>query len=243
MESFARAGLLPPGAEDAATAPIRQREANEPMSAHHDLMSLLGAWALSACSPEETARVEAHLGDCGRCAEEALRLREAATFLEPQRSLDLDPRLRVRVLETCLARRPAREPVPPWAAPLDAEAARLDALLNDMAEDEWRAPVELRWFEDERWHRRATTVAGVLDHLLSTDGLLARAVGLPDPLAPLVPGTGDDPVARTLARWRATPEPRAEPRAPWLPWREQIRALIRAAASWQKTTSSSATWA
>ncbi|WP_326597396.1 zf-HC2 domain-containing protein [Streptomyces sp. NBC_01803] len=247
MESFARAGLPPPGAEDTATAPTRQPEASEPMSTHHDLMSLLGAWALSACSPEEAERVEAHLTDCGRCAEEALRLREAVTFLEPQRSLDLDPRLRVRVLEGCLTRRPAAVPVPPWAAPLDAEAARLDALLNDMAEDEWRATVELRWFEDDRWHVRATTVAGVLDHLLAVDGLLARTVGLPDPLAgdgdddgpvpgPLpVPVPGHDPVARTLARWRAAPEPRAEPRAPWLPWREQTRALVRAAAGRRET--------
>ncbi|WP_234347347.1 zf-HC2 domain-containing protein [Streptomyces specialis] len=232
VRSSTRAGP-PPGAEDAATIPIRLPEANDPMSTHHHLMSLLGAWALAACSPEEAERVEAHLNDCGRCADEAVRLREAVALLEPQHCLDLDPRLRVRVLEGCLARRPARWPVPPWAAPLDAEAARLDALLNDMAEDEWRTPVALRWFDGDRRQVLGTSVAGVVDHLLSGDGLLARAVGLPDPLADRAGGNGgagDDPAARTLARWRETPEPRAEPRAPWLPWREQTRALVRAAA-------------
>jgi len=36
---------------------------------HRVLKSLLGAWALAACSPDETAAVEEHLGDCGSCAE------------------------------------------------------------------------------------------------------------------------------------------------------------------------------
>ncbi|MDT0343175.1 zf-HC2 domain-containing protein [Streptomyces litchfieldiae] len=227
------------------------REVNEPMNTpqerpdHQELMSLLGAWALAACSAEEAERVEDHLNECGPCAEEALRLRDAALLLEPQRSLDLDPALRAKVLAGCLSRRPARLPVPSWAAPFDAEAARLDALLNDMAEDEWYAPVELRWFADGRWTGRDTTVAGVLDHLLAVDGLLARAVGLPDPLGdgpgPETEkddeddGDGDDagddgPVARTLRRWLTACGDPAGPRRSWLPWREQTRALVRAAA-------------
>ncbi|MFD5316045.1 zf-HC2 domain-containing protein [Streptomyces sp. NPDC127098] len=190
---------------------------------HQELMSLLGAWALSACAPEDTERVEAHLNDCGRCAEEALRLRDAALLLQPQGSLDLDPKLRARVLDGCLARRPATQPVPAWAAPLDSEAARLDALLNDITEDEWRTPVELRWFDDhDGWLGRTTTVSGVLDHLLAVDGLLARAVGLPDVLS----DAGDDPVARTDARWAGA---RREADA-WRSWREQTQALVRAAA-------------
>ncbi|WP_243745288.1 zf-HC2 domain-containing protein [Streptomyces hainanensis] len=190
---------------------------------HQELMSLLGAWALAACAPDEAERVESHLNDCGGCAEEALRLRDAATLLEPQGNLDLDPRLRGRVLDGCLARRPASLPVPSWAAPLDSEAARLDALLNDITEDEWRTPVELRWFDDEAgWLDRTTTVSGVLDHLLAVDGLLARAMGLPD----LLREAGDDPVDRTLARW-ADPRPAV---GTWRPWREQTQALVRAAA-------------
>ncbi|WP_243741183.1 hypothetical protein [Streptomyces sp. 8K308] len=190
---------------------------------HQELMSLLGAWALSACAADDAERVEAHLHDCGGCAEEALRLRDAALLLQPQVSLDLDPKLRARVLDGCLARRPATQPIPSWAAPLDFEAARLDALLNDITEDEWRTPVALRWFDDhEGWLGRTTTVSGVLDHLLAGDGLLARAVGLPDPL----PDAGDDPGARTFARWAGA---RSEADA-WRPWREQTQALVRAAA-------------
>ncbi|MDG4858336.1 zf-HC2 domain-containing protein, partial [Streptomyces sp. T-3] len=37
---------------------------------HKVLKSLLGAWALSACSADEAAAVELHLGGCGPCADE-----------------------------------------------------------------------------------------------------------------------------------------------------------------------------
>ena len=52
---------------------------------HRRLKSLLGAWALAACAPEETAAVEAHLTDCATCADEALRLRDAVR-LPPMRA-------------------------------------------------------------------------------------------------------------------------------------------------------------
>lgn len=73
---------------------------------HKVLKSLLGAWALSACSPEETEAVEDHLTDCAPCADEALRLRDAVALLHTERNLDLDPLLRSRVLQGCLGRRP-----------------------------------------------------------------------------------------------------------------------------------------
>ncbi|ONK13629.1 hypothetical protein STBA_43990 [Streptomyces sp. MP131-18] len=198
------------------SAPLDDRD-------HQDLMSLLGAWALAACTPKEAERVEAHLGECGRCAEEALGLRDAATLLEPQRSLDLDPGLRTAVLADCLARRPARQPLPSWAAPFDAEAARLDALLNDMAEDEWRTPVSLRWFADDQWSWRRTTVAGVVDHLLAGDGPLARAVGLRDPAGtdPAGGPPGHLPDAGDGARGERCPA--------WQPWRDRTRSLVRKA--------------
>ncbi|WP_425578080.1 anti-sigma factor family protein [Streptomyces albiaxialis] len=212
---------------------------------HNVLRSLLGAWALAACSAEETAAVEAHLTDCAACAEEALRLRDAVGLLHAEDSLDLDPMLRTRVLEGCLVRRPARIPVPGWAAPYDAETSRLDALLRDMAEDEWRAPVRLRWFDGEGEAERTTTVAGVIGHLLAVDGLVATALGLPDPLgraarlpdgtgAPPGPGAGPGavggpmgPVARTEAFWaledpKAQGSPAARER-----WRDQTHAMVR----------------
>ncbi|MFG3259302.1 zf-HC2 domain-containing protein [Streptomyces sp. NPDC048172] len=207
---------------------------------HNVLRSLLGAWALAACSAEETAAVEAHLTDCAACADEALRLRDAVGLLHAEDSLDLDPMLRTRVLEGCLVRRPARIPVPDWVAPYDAETSRLDALLRDMAEDEWRAPVRLRWFDGEGEAERTTTVAGVIGHLLAVDGLVATALGLPDPLgqaAHLPDGAGGTPVAmdggplgpaaRTEAFWALEdPKTQGSP-ATRERWRGQTHAMVR----------------
>ncbi|MFF7123462.1 zf-HC2 domain-containing protein [Streptomyces sp. NPDC008240] len=209
-----------------------------PLDLSHDVLkSLLGAWALAACSAAETAAVEEHLGSCGPCAEEALRLRGAVGLLHQPESLDLDPALRTRVLESCLDRRPPRIPVPGWAAPYDAESARLDALLQDFGDAEWHAPVRLRWFEGDAPTSRRTTVAGVIAHLLSVDGLVATALGLEDPLAEaLAKGekteTGETgaqgaagPAERTETFWRASHFPPT--RSVRGPWREQSHNLVR----------------
>lgn len=193
---------------------------------HRVLKALLGAWALAACSPQETAAVEEHLGDCGSCADEARRLREAVGLLHPAESLDLDPALRARVLEGCLERRPPRIPVPEWATPYDAETARLDALLQDFGDAEWHAPVRLRWFEKDEPTSRRTTVAGVIAHLLTVDGLVAVALGLEDPMGD-VAADRPTPAARTDAYWRASHFPPT--RAVRAPWREQTHALVRTA--------------
>ncbi|MFF1694733.1 MDMPI N domain containing protein [Streptomyces sp. NPDC058257] len=191
---------------------------------HRVLKSLLGAWALAACSVDEAIAVEEHLGHCGPCAEEALRLRDAVGLLHREESLDLDPSLRNRVIESCLGRRPPRIPVPEWAMPYDAETARLDALLRDIGASEWHAPVDLRWFDEDRPVSRRTTVAGVIAHLLAVDGLVALALGLDDPLG----GEGTppfDPSRRTEAYWSASYFPPT--RAVRGPWREQTHELIR----------------
>jgi hypothetical protein len=203
-----------------------------PLDLTHDVLkSLLGAWALAACSAAETAAVEDHLGDCGVCADEARRLREAVGLLHQPESLDLDPALRTRVLESCLDRRPPRIPVPGWAVPYDAETARLDALLQDFGDSEWHAPVRLRWFRDDTSTSRRTTVAGVIAHLMSVDGLVAMALGLDDPLAEILGADGTDgqrvtgPVERTEAFWRTSHFPPT--RSVRAPWREQSHHLVR----------------
>ncbi|MGW7360686.1 maleylpyruvate isomerase N-terminal domain-containing protein [Streptomyces sp. NPDC054802] len=189
---------------------------------HKVLKSLLGAWALAACSAEETAAVEDHLGDCAQCADEALRLRDAVGLLHTDRDLDLDPMLRFRVLENCLGRRPARISVPAWADPYDAETARLDALLQDIGESEWHAPVRLKWFDGTEQVSRRTTVAGVIGHLLTVDGLVVGALGLDDPLGPHAPLP---PTARTELFWDAAKHPPTG--AIREPWRDQSHTLIR----------------
>lgn len=191
---------------------------------HHVLKSLLGAWALAACSAHETDAVEEHLGECGACADEALRLRGAVGLLHPAESLDLDPTLRTRVLAGCLDRRPPRIPVPGWAAPYDAESARLDALLQDIGGAEWHAPVRLRWFDGDAPTSRRTTVAGVIAHLLSVDGLVAVALGLDDPLGD-AGSAGQTPQGRTETYWRASHFPPT--RSVRGPWRAQSHDIVR----------------
>ncbi len=217
----------PPGTPDPlmASAPD-PRVTSAPVALPHQVLkALLGAWALSACSAEETAAVEDHLTGCAPCADEALRLRDAVGLLHTDGSLDLDPTLRTRVLDGCFGSRPARIPVPEWAAPYDAETARLDALLRDIGDSEWHAPVRLQWFEEERRVSRRTTVAGVIGHLMAVDGLLSAALGLGDPLddgrAPL------DPTERTETYWSAARRPPT--RAVREPWRAQSHELIRTA--------------
>lgn len=191
---------------------------------HRVLKALLGAWALAACSAAETAAVEEHLGECGACADEALRLRGAVGLLHPVEPLDLDPGLRTRVLTSSFERRPPRIPVPEWATPYDAETARLDALLQDIGDAEWHAPVRLRWFEGDGPTSRRTTVAGVIAHLLTVDGLVAAALGLDDPL------TGETakpmtPASRTEAYWQSSHFPPT--RSIRSPWREQSHNIVR----------------
>jgi len=52
-----------------------------PLSAHDPAAELLGAYALDALEPAETARVEAHLRICGRCRGEVAANREVAGLL------------------------------------------------------------------------------------------------------------------------------------------------------------------
>ncbi len=204
--------------------PASRPEGVPPVLEHHVLKSLLGAWALAACGPAEAEAVEEHLGSCGSCADEALRLREAVGLLQRPEPLDLDPALRTRVLQSCLERRPPRIPVPEWAAPYDAETARLDALLQDFGDAEWHAPVRLRWYESDEATTRRTTVAGVIAHLMTVDGLVAIALGLDDPLGDAAPPR-PTPWDRTEAYWRSARVPPT--RAVRTPWREQSHGLVR----------------
>ncbi|MEV0989711.1 zf-HC2 domain-containing protein [Streptomyces sp. NPDC049949] len=214
--------LDPRHAPEPLPEPPAAPEPPPPPRTHAVLKSLLGAWALAACSAEETQAVEDHLTECAQCAEEALRLRDAVGLLHPEDSLDLKPLLRSRVLEDCLGKRPARIPVPPWANPYDTETARLDALLRDFGDSEWQTPVRLKWFEEERRQSRRTTVAGVIGHLLTVDGLVATALGLDDPLGPEAPS---DATGRTEHYWSSAEQPIT--RQIREPWREQGHTLLR----------------
>lgn len=189
---------------------------------HDVLRSLLGAWALAVCSAAETAAVEAHLTDCGPCADEAWRLRGAVELLHTESDLDLPASLRTRVLDNCLVRRPPRIPLPDWAAPYDTETARLDALLRDIGERDWHAPVPLRWFDGRRAVGQTTTVSRVIGHLMGVDGLVASALGLDDPVGREAPRV---PTERTEKFWRAESRPTGS--GIHTAWRDQSHVLLR----------------
>ncbi|MEU0523822.1 zf-HC2 domain-containing protein [Streptomyces niveus] len=198
--------------------------------AHARLQRLLGAWALSACSSDEAAEVDAHLTECGDCSREAGQLRSAIGLLHPHMDLDLPPTLRAEVIGACLGARSPQVAVPDYAQPYDAEAARLDALLTDLDDSEWAAQVKLEWFDGGDSTSRETSVAGVLGHLLAVDGTVSASLGLPDPLKP---GTtsSTDPKDRTEALWEQS-EPFAEsgPDALRDTWRDHAYELIRTCA-------------
>ncbi|WP_442814501.1 maleylpyruvate isomerase N-terminal domain-containing protein [Streptomyces sp. NBC_01198] len=217
---------VPPPPVSEAPVPEPDPGYRLPLYDHGTLKSLLGAWALAVCSRDEALAVEVHLTDCAACADEALRLRDAVRLLHREDSLDLDPLLRARVLEGCLGRRPARIPVPEWAGPYDAEAARLDALLRDLGDSYWQEPVELRWYDGAPVTRKVT-VGQVIAHLTTVDGLVGAALDLPDADRRGGPELPLDPGGRTEALWtaqHADPAKGAELREAW---RGQSHALLR----------------
>lgn len=198
---------------------------------HASLQRLLGAWALHACSPEETKQVDAHLADCAECAAEAEQLRSAIDVLHPHMDLDLTPSLRAEVLGACLSARAPEVAVPDYAQPYDAETARLDALLTDLNDDEWDAPVRLEWFDGEDSATRDLSVTGVLGHLLAVDGMVSRSLGLPDPLERAGEAAAG-PEERTEALWKQVesegPQPTADgPGSMRDTWRDHAYELIR----------------
>ncbi|GIH80655.1 hypothetical protein Plo01_70840 [Planobispora longispora] len=106
------------------------------------------------------------------------------------------------VLRAALARRRPAHPVPAYAAPYAARVAALEALLPELTDEAWSAPVIHGWMAHE-----------VIAHLMASDRLLAAALGASLPGGP---PSSDDPEAYTdevlaaglgrdevLARWRA----------------------------------------
>ncbi|TDD81243.1 maleylpyruvate isomerase family mycothiol-dependent enzyme [Actinomadura rubrisoli] len=168
---------------------------------HEHVASLLGAWALGACSDEETQLVMDHLAHCSDCMEESLLLGGVADLLggtTPRSSL------RERTLTSARARRPAAPSVPYYAAPYAALVSMLDGLLAELPMCDWSTTVIYDW-----------NVQDVLAHLSATDALL---------LQQLEAGAQDlDVDARTaleIARER-----RRKPSETRTAWRDQAETL------------------
>jgi hypothetical protein len=207
------------------TGPLRPGTSGEAQPDHDTLRGLLGAWALNACPLAETEWIEKHLDGCPSCADEAGRLRDAAGWLSAHEPLDPAPTLRTQVLTRALSVRPAGIRVPEYASGFVAETARLDALLRDLGESDWIQRAELPWHGGTEQQRPAE----VLCHLAAVDGVLSRALGLPDPV-PTGPAGADPGVdlAQRTARLQEAHRRRG-PEAVRAFWREQTRALVETA--------------
>jgi uncharacterized protein (TIGR03083 family) len=192
---------------------------------HEDLRTLLGAWALDACPPDEAELLESHLPDCSSCSQEAAQLRDAAGWLSADEPLDPEPGLRAAVLSRCLERRAPAIRVPEWAEPFVAETARLDALLRDLGELDWRETVTLRWWNGTE----ECSPAEVLSHLAAVDGLLAPLLGLPDPAAGAPEPAEGELLAVRTAYLRRLNRSRS-PETVRVAWRAQTRRLVERAA-------------
>jgi len=174
---------------------------------HAAVTELLGAWALHACSVEESATVEDHLAGCPACAAEADRLGRAVAGLATTVAVSPPARLRGAVLAAAVARRPAagEEASTGYATWVD----RFDTLLQSLTPAQWRERV----IHD-------LTVQDLVAHLIATDELLAAQLGATDTEAPEDPAELDGglparrsaaaigehrgrPPERTRAAWRA----------------------------------------
>jgi uncharacterized protein (TIGR03083 family) len=185
---------------------------------HTAVTELLGAWALDACSVEETATVEDHLAGCPDCATEAGRLGRAAAGLATTVAVAPPPRLRGAVLAAAVARRPAvgEEVGSGYATWVE----RFDSLLASLTPAQWRQRV----IHD-------LNVQDLVAHLIATDELLAAQLGAAGADTPEDPAELDGtlPARRSAA---AIGEHRGQPpERTRAAWRAQADRLLRDAGS------------
>jgi uncharacterized protein (TIGR03083 family) len=134
---------------------------------HAAVTELLGAWALDACSAEETATIEDHLAGCPACTAEADRLGQAVAGLATTVAVPPPARLRGAILAAAVARRPAarEEASIGYATWVD----RFDTLLESLTPAQWRERVVHDW-----------TVQDLVAHLTATDELLVAQLDSAD---------------------------------------------------------------
>jgi anti-sigma-K factor RskA len=152
----------------------------------HQWSELATPFALGALAPDERARFEAHLAECGACraevqalAEVAARLAEAAPLVTPP------PGLRDRILREARQARPrgrGRRPLVPWLA----AAACLAIALG----------LGYGYLRERAGARQArAALAAVDDSLAARDSLVATLLS-PDVGTAALAATGQAPSAR-----------------------------------------------
>jgi uncharacterized protein (TIGR03083 family) len=180
---------------------------------HAAVGELLGAWAVDACSAEESAAVEDHLASCPACAAEAESLGRTLAGLATTVAVPPPARLRGAVLAAAVARRPAAgdEASTGYAAWVE----RFGTLLESLTPAQWHERVVYDW-----------TVQDLVAHLIATDELLVAQLGSTDD------ATLEDPAeldGGLPARRTATTIGEHRGRPPWrtrAAWRAQADLLL-----------------
>ena len=163
-----------------------------------DVAELLGAYALDACSPEETTAIEAVLAEHPDLADEAMRLTRAASWIGATETLVPPASLRDRVYAFALMQRAPDRALDTYVSLSDALAGVIDA-LPEAALDETTA--------------NGLTAHDLVVHMAAQESLLAQNLGVPtiDDLDEeeivarthsLLPRFRDRDLAGAVALWR-----------------------------------------
>lgn len=158
----------------------------------------LAAFALDAVDADEAVALEARLLADPAAADVEALLREAAGEFAAAVTVEVTPppALRGRVLAAALAARPADATLPAGAVDVHRiEADRLGALLRRLTPEQWRSSLDPPEFAG--W-----TVHDVAAHLTGNESLLARLLGITDPLAPETELDNESRAHATVARHR-----------------------------------------
>lgn len=129
-------------------------------------LDLLGAYALDACSPSESAAVAAHAIHCPSCAAEINRLIVVGQRLGPTHAVAPPSALRGRVLTAALAARAATA-TGDLLTPYATQVAAFGELLSGLSDDDWFLP-----------SGPYRTVHDLVAHLVDSDGLVAADLGV-----------------------------------------------------------------
>jgi uncharacterized protein (TIGR03083 family) len=188
-----------------------------------EVADLLGAYALDACTPDETAAIEAVLSDHPDLAEEAMRLRRAASWIGATETLVPPASLRDRVYAFALTQRMPGRPEARVDAPVDVLAdgpldtylslsGTMAAVIEDLPESA---------LDDTT--ANGLTARDLVVHMAAQESLLAQVVGVP--VLPELAETDID--ARTAALLPSFRD----------------RSVAAAAELWQRSVATNRTWA
>ena len=180
-----------------------------------EVADLLGAYALDACTPDETAAIEAVLADHPDLAAEAMRLTRAASWIGATETLVPPRSLRDRVYAFAQAQRAPSGPDAQADAPLDTYLSLSETMAGVID--------ELPTAALDKITANGLTAHDLVVHMAAQESLLAHEAGVP--VLPEIVETDID--ARTAA----------------LLGSYEDRPVSDAAALWQQAVAANHAWA